>query len=465
MKKIVLLLILVMVGLGAPAQVIDTSEAILTDDDKYEEIIDPIQISPEFPGGEDSLRSFLRNNIKYPGLALESDVEGRVFVCFVVEKDGSIDPKTIQIKREIGGGCGEEAVRVVMLMPKWKPGMQQGEVARATFCMPVEFKLPTWEEHKSMFEAALGDGDTIRQRQVLVSWKRKFGSCPEMVVAEYNYYYHRARNSSIAIQSDRSQFSGNDYMTFTDELGNEMYMGEVVTFDSALVNKALDVINDGIFCYPNRLDMIFGKLHLLGETHRWDAYADELERVVSVSKEYEKRWVFPGAEGDIAMVFTESIHDYEASLVYAVADHVGHFAAEDSLCVLALRRVAKSMNKIYPKDVVNLNFWAVSYSAMGMYAEALEPLRKAARLDKKDMVVLSNMADLYHNLGNYKREQKCLEKMIKHCTRLAKMSHFTARAEMSRKDDKAWQRGCERVCQISVTLTESTGIVIMNICL
>lgn len=415
MKKLFLLLTLVLTSLAASAQVIDTSSAIQTDVDRDEEIVDPIQISPEFPGGEDSLRSFLRNNIKYPGLALESDVEGRVFVCFVVEKDGSIDPETIQIKREIGGGCGEEAVRVVMLMPKWKPGMQQGEAARATFCMPVEFRMPTWEEHKSMFEAALDEGDTIRQRQVLESWNRRFISYPEMVVAEYNYYYNRARNSSIAIQSDKSQFSRNDYMALTDSLGNEVgYMGEVVTFDSALVNKALDVINDGIFCYSNRLDMIFGKLHLLRETHRWDAYADELERVVSVSKEYEKRWEFPGAEGDMARVFTEGVHDYEATLVYAVADHVGHFAAEDSLCMLALRRVAKSMNKVYPKDVVNLNFLAVSYSAMGMYAEALEPLRKAARLDKKDMIVLSNMADQYHNLGDYKQERKCLEKMIKH---------------------------------------------------
>ncbi|MBR5029263.1 MAG: energy transducer TonB, partial [Bacteroidales bacterium] len=71
--------------------------------------------------------------------AKQQNLEGRVFVTFVVEKDGSIaNPKVL---RDIGGGCGEEAIRVVRSMPKWKPGKQRGKAVRVQFNLPVMFQL------------------------------------------------------------------------------------------------------------------------------------------------------------------------------------------------------------------------------------------------------------------------------------------------------------------------------------
>ena len=94
----------------------------------------------EFPGGLDSLIKFISNNIKYPQEALDNKIEGRVFLTFIVEKDGSIND--IKILRDIGYGCGEEAVRIVKLMPKWKPGKQRGKPVRQQFNLPVSFKIP-----------------------------------------------------------------------------------------------------------------------------------------------------------------------------------------------------------------------------------------------------------------------------------------------------------------------------------
>ncbi len=106
---------------------------------KEEEIFTVVENEPEFPGGMEALYKYLAQNIKYPQLARENGITGKVYVTFVVEKDGSIaNPK---ILRDIGGGCGAEAIRVVKAMPKWSPGKQRGKAVRVQFNLPVNFNL------------------------------------------------------------------------------------------------------------------------------------------------------------------------------------------------------------------------------------------------------------------------------------------------------------------------------------
>ena len=94
---------------------------------------------PEFPGGVEALMDFVGKNVKYPEEAKEKEISGRVFVSFVIEKDGSVS--NVKVLRGIGGGCDEEAVRVIKGMPKWKPGMQKGKPVRVSYMMPINFKL------------------------------------------------------------------------------------------------------------------------------------------------------------------------------------------------------------------------------------------------------------------------------------------------------------------------------------
>lgn len=104
-----------------------------------EEVFLSVEENPEFPGGTAKLLEYVRKNLKYPMMARESDIQGRVFVGFVVEKDGSIS--NVQVIRGIGGGCDEEAVRVVQSMPKFKPGKQRGNPVRVQYTLPIVFKL------------------------------------------------------------------------------------------------------------------------------------------------------------------------------------------------------------------------------------------------------------------------------------------------------------------------------------
>jgi len=99
-----------------------------------------VEKQPQFPGGESAMFQFLTENLRYPTLAKEYGIEGRVVVSFVVEKDGSLTD--LKIVKDIGGGCGEEALRLMQAMPKWVPGQQHGRVVRVAYTLPVSFRLP-----------------------------------------------------------------------------------------------------------------------------------------------------------------------------------------------------------------------------------------------------------------------------------------------------------------------------------
>ncbi len=111
----------------------------------YEEVVEEapiftvVESMPEFKGGMAKLYSYLGNNIKYPVMAKESGIQGKVYVTFVVERDGSITD--VRVLRGIGGGCDEEAIRVVSGMPGWTPGKQRGKPVRVQYNLPVRFTL------------------------------------------------------------------------------------------------------------------------------------------------------------------------------------------------------------------------------------------------------------------------------------------------------------------------------------
>lgn len=103
-----------------------------------------VEKMPQYPGGEEARIKFMVENIKYPANAREKGVQGTVFISFVVEKDGTIT--NVKTLRGIGGGCDEEATRVVSMMPPWKPGVQKGQPVRVQFNMPVKFSLEEKKE-------------------------------------------------------------------------------------------------------------------------------------------------------------------------------------------------------------------------------------------------------------------------------------------------------------------------------
>ena len=102
-------------------------------------VFDVVEEMPSFPGGQGALMSYLASNIKYPVVAQENGVQGRVIVSFVVERDGSISD--VKVARSVDPSLDREAQRVVKSMPKWKPGKQNGSAVRVKYTVPVVFRL------------------------------------------------------------------------------------------------------------------------------------------------------------------------------------------------------------------------------------------------------------------------------------------------------------------------------------
>lgn len=104
-----------------------------------EQIFTIVEDMPSFPGGDAALMKYLGKNIKYPSIAKDAGIQGTVYVTFVVDEKG--DVKDVKVLRSIGGGCDEEAIRVVENMPSWSPGKQRGKPVKVQYNLPIRFTL------------------------------------------------------------------------------------------------------------------------------------------------------------------------------------------------------------------------------------------------------------------------------------------------------------------------------------
>jgi protein TonB len=116
-------------------------EPVITEAPVVEEpkIFTFVEQNPEFPGGDAELIKFLQKNIQYPQMERDNDIQGKVLLRFVVMEDGSV--QDVNVVRSVSPGLDKEAVRVVKMLPKFKPGKQQGKAVRVYFNLPVVFKL------------------------------------------------------------------------------------------------------------------------------------------------------------------------------------------------------------------------------------------------------------------------------------------------------------------------------------
>ena len=131
------------IGNDENGEVLKAKEALVTEPVKPKEeenkVFDVVEQMPSFPGGTGALMQYLSKNIKYPPVAEEMGIQGRVICTFVVERDGSVSD--IRIARSVDPSLDKEAIRVVSGMPKWIPGRQNGQMVRVKYTLPVTFRL------------------------------------------------------------------------------------------------------------------------------------------------------------------------------------------------------------------------------------------------------------------------------------------------------------------------------------
>ena len=139
MRKFRLLLLLI--GIAIPslfyAQDKQNGNAVQGKDAEY--AVSELDSQPEFPNGNDGLVKYLSENIKYPKKALKNGITGKVFVQFVIDKTGKVT--NVTAVRGVEKSLDKEAVRVIKSMPKWKPGMKDGQPVKVKYTIPINFKF------------------------------------------------------------------------------------------------------------------------------------------------------------------------------------------------------------------------------------------------------------------------------------------------------------------------------------
>lgn len=131
MRKIILILMLVGVSTyWAQAQENEKKEV-----DVYEEV----EQMPEYPGGQDSMKSFVAKNVKYPPKAIKNEIQGKVFVGFIIDESGNVT--NAKIIRSVDIDLDKEALRVVNMMEKWTPGKEKGKIVKVKYTLPISFAL------------------------------------------------------------------------------------------------------------------------------------------------------------------------------------------------------------------------------------------------------------------------------------------------------------------------------------
>jgi protein TonB len=135
MKKIAFMLLVALLS----TTTITAQKTVISKNQSKDIVFDVVENMPEFPGGQDSLISFLMHTVKYPKEAMSKGIQGRVLAKFIVEKDGQVS--TPQVIKSVYPALDEEALRVIRCMPRWKPGKQNGKEVRVFFTLPVTFRL------------------------------------------------------------------------------------------------------------------------------------------------------------------------------------------------------------------------------------------------------------------------------------------------------------------------------------
>lgn len=120
-------------------EIVKAPVVVVEEDPEENVIFKVVETAPEFPGGNGELMKYLGNNVKYPIIAQENGIQGRVVVQFTVRKDGSIDD--VVVVRSADPSLDKEAIRLISAMPKWSPGRQRGKAVHCKFTVPVVFKL------------------------------------------------------------------------------------------------------------------------------------------------------------------------------------------------------------------------------------------------------------------------------------------------------------------------------------
>ena len=256
------------------------------------------------------------------------------------------------------------------------------------------------------FQKYQQSGDTIKQKELLKKWKQEKPNDSELYTSLFNYYFQKSRNEVLLLASGTPP-NGQDYLELQDSTNKVAgFISTQIDYEKSNLKLAFENIDKGIKLYPNRLDMRFGKIYVLGQIKDWSNFSNEIIRAVDYSSKNNNEWTWTlNEEKKIGKdAFLGSLQDYQMQLYDTMDDEL----------LKNMREIAQTVLKYYPDHVESLSNSSITYLVEKKYEKALVPLKKAEHINPKDFIVLNNIAYCYKEMQNKKLAIEYYEKVIKY---------------------------------------------------
>jgi len=260
------------------------------------------------------------------------------------------------------------------------------------------------QNFKQQFYDAAKKSDTTAARNVLNSWAATNNKDPELFIAWFNFYEQKARQEIVLLSSGKPTTPA---FVFKDSSGKQAgYLTSSTKYNPAIIATGFDYINQGLALYPQRLDMWFGKIYMLGECEAWDLFANTIVEAINYGHKTNNAWLWKDGKplDDAQDFFLTSMQDYITTI----------YNTENDSLLPFMRQISMEVLKFYPQHVESLSNVALTYIIMHDYDKGLEYLLKAEDINPKDVIVLNNIAAAYKKKGDKPKAKEYYGKIIKY---------------------------------------------------
>ncbi|SFW46616.1 TPR repeat-containing protein [Chitinophaga sancti] len=254
------------------------------------------------------------------------------------------------------------------------------------------------QNYKQEFEKLCEQGDTIKQKKLLEKWEKGRPNDAELYIAYFNFYVSRSKTEIVTKvpHPDADKIpKAKKQAGYTSEIG---YRAEPL-------GRGFKYINAGIAKYPDRLDMRFGKVYMLGETYKYAALTQELVNVLNYSTTIENKWRWTDNK------FLEKPEEFMLS---AIQEYVATIYNSGKSQADNMKEIAETVLKYYPKHVESLSDLGIVYTMKGDLNMALRYFLKATAIEPKDFIVLNNIANIYNKKKDTTNAVKYYEQALKY---------------------------------------------------
>jgi tetratricopeptide (TPR) repeat protein len=259
------------------------------------------------------------------------------------------------------------------------------------------------QDFKSRFKEIFPKGNSDSTLSLLNQWRKAAPNDPEFYVYSYNFYAQEGLKPVLSITSDKRGTDGFELKDKNNKTAG--YLGTTNSYNETLINKGFNYIDTGISKYPNRLNMRFGKIYVLGRIKNYKLFTQEIINAVNYGETIGLKWTWTDGK---------PLEDSKKFMLATIQEYVVQMFNEGDQYMDNIKSIAQTILKYHPDHVESLSNLAISYIINKDYKSALPPLLKAEKINPQDYIVLNNIAYSYSLLNDKPNAIKYYELVIKY---------------------------------------------------